>query len=120
MQTYQRIVRRGDIVLDIGANIGAHTLHLAQAVGAAGKVWAIEPTDYAMAKLKANIALNPGLAARIVCCQLMLVDRTEGYEVPPSIRAGRSPARRICTRATVAASCRPRTPARRDAQFLCP
>ena len=83
MRAYQRIVRRGDIVLDIGANIGAHTLHLAQAVGAAGKVWAIEPTDYAMAKLKANIALNPGLAARIVCCQLMLVDRTEGYEVPP-------------------------------------
>jgi FkbM family methyltransferase len=83
VRAYQRILRPGDIVLDIGANIGAHTLHLAQAVGAEGKVWAIEPTDYAIGKLKSNIALNPGLAERIVCCQLMLVDQIHGYQVPP-------------------------------------
>jgi FkbM family methyltransferase len=83
VRAYQRILRPGDIVLDIGANIGAHTLHLAQAVGAEGKVWAIEPTDYAMGKLKTNVALNPKLAPRIVCCQLMLVDRADGYLVPP-------------------------------------
>ncbi len=70
VRAYQRILRPGAIVLDIGANIGAHTLHLARAVGTEGKVWAIEPTDYAMGKLKTNIALNPELAPRIVGCQL--------------------------------------------------
>jgi FkbM family methyltransferase len=83
VRAYRRIVRPGDIVLDIGANIGAHTLHLAHAVGAEGEVWAIEPTDYAIDKLRTNIALNPELAARVVCCQLMLVDRADGYRVPP-------------------------------------
>src|ERR1700732_2573671 len=53
VRAYERIVRPGDTVLDIGANIGAHVLHLARAVGAEGKVWAIEPTDYAINKLKA-------------------------------------------------------------------
>jgi FkbM family methyltransferase len=69
-------------VLDIGANIGAHTLHLARAVGADGRVWAIEPTEYALGKLRANIALNPELSDRIACCQVMLVDKG-GIEVPP-------------------------------------
>jgi FkbM family methyltransferase len=83
VRAYERIVRPGDVVLDIGANIGAHALHLARAVGAGGKVWAIEPTDYAIGKLRANIALNPNLGSRIICCQLMLVERAEGYAVPP-------------------------------------
>ena len=83
MRAYKRIVRPGDIVLDIGANIGAHVLHLARAVGAKGKVWAIGPTDYAIGKLRANIALNPALATRIACCQLMLVEQADRYQVRP-------------------------------------
>jgi FkbM family methyltransferase len=82
VRAYERIIAPGSIVLDIGANIGAHTLHLARAVGPEGKVWAIEPTEYALGKLEANIALNPSLADRIACCQVMLVDR-DGIEVPP-------------------------------------
>jgi FkbM family methyltransferase len=83
MRAYERIVRPGDIVLDIGANIGAHVLHLARAVGAEGKVWAFEPTEYAIGKLKANVALNPDLADQIACCQVMLVDEPNGYQIPP-------------------------------------
>jgi FkbM family methyltransferase len=82
VRAYERLVAPGNTVLDIGANIGAHTLPLARAVGPAGKVWAIEPTEYALGKLQANIALNPGLADRIACCQVMLVDK-DGVEVPP-------------------------------------
>src|SRR5437762_9223400 len=40
-----RLVRPGFNVLDIGANIGAHTLYLGRLVGASGKVVACEPTD---------------------------------------------------------------------------
>lgn len=74
VRCYQQIIRPGDVVLDIGANIGAHTPHLAKSVGAAGKVFAIEPTDYAYAKLSRNVALNPALAGRIHCRQLLLGD----------------------------------------------
>ena len=36
VRCYQRLIRPGDVVLDIGANIGAHTLPLARAVGPSG------------------------------------------------------------------------------------
>ncbi len=74
VRAYSRLIGEGMVVLDIGANIGAHTLPLARRVGASGRVIAFEPTDWAMAKLKRNISLNPDLATRIVCRQTMLVD----------------------------------------------
>lgn len=83
VRCYRRIVKAGDVVLDIGANIGAHAVLLAQAVGAKGKVYAFEPTEYAFTKLSKNRALNPGLANRIVCLQCMLVDKdVEGKPTP--------------------------------------
>jgi FkbM family methyltransferase len=58
-------VRPGSIVVDIGANVGAHTLPLARAVGPAGRVIAVEPTDAAFERLRTNCALNPDLEDRI-------------------------------------------------------
>jgi len=65
VRTYAEFVKRGDVVVDIGANIGAHTLPLARLAGQTGKVIAVEPTSWAVAKLKKNISLNPDLAPRI-------------------------------------------------------
>lgn len=73
VRAYRDIVQSGDIVLDIGANVGAHTLPLAALVGKAGRVIAFEPTAFAARKLAANLALNPELAARIAVQQVMLV-----------------------------------------------
>ncbi|HXJ04464.1 MAG TPA: FkbM family methyltransferase [Candidatus Acidoferrum sp.] len=70
--TLERLVKPGDVVLDIGANIGAHTLGLARSVGSAGKVFAFEPTDFAFDKLKRNLALNPELQARTYPRQILL------------------------------------------------
>jgi FkbM family methyltransferase len=72
VNTLKRVVREGDTVLDIGANIGAHTLFLAQSVGKSGHVFAFEPSDYAFQKLKANLAVNPRLKARVTAEQIML------------------------------------------------
>lgn len=52
------IVRSGMTALDIGANIGAHTLAMAKKVGPEGKVIAFEPMAWAQKKLRTNIELN--------------------------------------------------------------
>ncbi|HVT73233.1 MAG TPA: FkbM family methyltransferase [Lacunisphaera sp.] len=73
LRAYEPLVAPGAVVFDIGANIGAHTLHFARLVGPAGRVVAFEPTDFACAKLRANLALNPALAGRVDVRQLFLV-----------------------------------------------
>jgi len=73
LKLYTNIVKPGDTVLDIGANIGAHTLPLAQLVGDQGRVIAFEPTRYAIGKMSANIELNKELTERISVNQIMLV-----------------------------------------------
>lgn len=73
VRAYARLLREGYVALDIGANIGAHTLHMARCVGEHGRVIAIEPTDFAYGKLCRNLALNPELAARVTAFQTMLV-----------------------------------------------
>lgn len=54
----KRLVKKNDYVLDIGANIGAHTLFIAKYVGNNGKVIAFEPMPFAREKLYKNITLN--------------------------------------------------------------
>jgi FkbM family methyltransferase len=75
--TYRRLIPPAAVVLDIGANVGAHTLHMARAVGATGRVYAFEPTVYAFHKLKRNLALNPDIASRVTAEQIMLTDRPD-------------------------------------------
>jgi FkbM family methyltransferase len=55
---FQLLLQPGDVVLEVGANIGAHTLSLARAVGPAGLVHAIEPQRSLFQMLCANLALN--------------------------------------------------------------
>lgn len=84
LQQYRTIVRPGDTVLDIGANIGAHTLTFAQLVGPTGQVIAFEPTRFAFQKLQRNVMLNPDLAPRIRALQVALLE-SEGAKVPEQI-----------------------------------
>lgn len=51
-------VRKGDVVYDIGANIGYVTLSLANSVGPSGKVIAFEPVPKNVNCLRENIKLN--------------------------------------------------------------
>ena|SRR2546425_1011120 len=51
-------IKKGDIVLDIGANIGYYTLIFAKLVGKEGKVYAFEPDPNTFALLKKNIEMN--------------------------------------------------------------
>ena len=77
VRRYRRLVSPGDVVVDIGANVGAHTLPLARAAGESGRVLAFEPTGWAFAKLRANLALNPTLAERVTAVHALLVSPDE-------------------------------------------
>jgi len=54
----RKLVRPGDTVLDIGANVGLHTVFLAGLVGGEGRVIAFEPISEMADKLSANCAFN--------------------------------------------------------------
>ncbi len=84
VRAYRRLLKPGDTVLDIGANIGAHTMHMARCVTPTGKVIAFEPTTYAYNKLRQNIALNPTLASLIKAEQIMLVT-SDTAQVKPQL-----------------------------------
>lgn len=73
LRLYESILEKGDIVLDIGANIGAHTLPFAKLVGKEGRVYSFEPTQYAFEKLKRNVEANPGISSSIELVHAMLV-----------------------------------------------
>ncbi|MEE8409069.1 MAG: FkbM family methyltransferase [Myxococcota bacterium] len=85
-RAYRRLVNPGDTVLDIGANIGAHTLPLAHRVGPRGRVVAFEPTEFAFRKLMRNLELNQELAHRVSPVHALLV-RDEAATPPSRIHS---------------------------------
>lgn len=80
----RKLVKPSALVLDIGANIGAHSLLLAQLVGPYGRVLCFEPTDFAFAKLSRNLELNPDLASRVTPFHCFLAEKDDA-EVPETI-----------------------------------
>lgn len=82
VETCIELLRKGDQIVDIGANIGAYTLPLARHVGPKGRVLAVEPTNFAFSKLVKNITHNSDLIESISPVQALLTDNIE----PPSVQ----------------------------------
>jgi FkbM family methyltransferase len=55
---FEQVVKAGDFVVEVGANLGAHTVPLARLVGPAGRVFAFEPQRVLFQTLCGNLALN--------------------------------------------------------------
>jgi FkbM family methyltransferase len=75
LTTVKALVRPDGIFIDVGANIGALTLPVA-AYLEHGHVYAVEPTDFALAKLRQNLALNPAIAGRVTTIQSFVASET--------------------------------------------
>lgn len=76
----QELVRPGDTVVDVGANIGTHAIALATFVGPGGTVHAFEPQRHIYNLLCGNIALN---AKDRVYCYRQAVGAASGFiDVP--------------------------------------
>jgi len=57
-QIIKKEVKEGDVVLDIGANIGYYTVILSKLVGEKGKIIAFEPDPENFVLLKKNVKIN--------------------------------------------------------------
>jgi FkbM family methyltransferase len=81
-EVFRQIVRRGSTVVEVGSNIGSHTVPLAQWAGPEGKVIAFEPQRIVFQTLCANVALNSLLN---VHCLQQAVGSEPGSIVVPHI-----------------------------------
>ncbi|RZK26360.1 MAG: FkbM family methyltransferase [Flavobacterium sp.] len=57
-QYFKKYINKGNTIIDVGANIGFHTLYFAELTGMSGKVIAIEPIPVNIRSLRNNVALN--------------------------------------------------------------
>jgi FkbM family methyltransferase len=80
VRLFQKLVKPGDVVLDIGANIGGHTIPLDRLAGASGQVLAFEPQRTAFCSLCANVALND--LAQVRCHRVAVGDAAGSIQVP--------------------------------------
>ena len=55
---WRQLATKGGVAIDVGANIGAHTLTMARCVGAGGRVLAFEPNPLVRQVMIRNLALN--------------------------------------------------------------
>ena len=60
-----RYLKKGDIVLDIGGNIGQTALMMAKKVGNTGHIYSFEPYPSTFQQMKKNLSLNPGISKKI-------------------------------------------------------
>ena len=58
---FKKLVPEGAMCIDIGANVGEHTVSMALAVGKSGLVVSFDPNPIVFAILNANATLNPTL-----------------------------------------------------------
>jgi FkbM family methyltransferase len=58
MELFQQLLAEGSYVIEVGANIGSHTLGMSKLVGPTGKIYAYEPQRIVFQTLCANMAIN--------------------------------------------------------------
>jgi FkbM family methyltransferase len=69
---FNAFLRRGDVFLDLGANVGLFTLFAARAVRSSGHVHSFEPSSRAYGRLVENVVLNR--LKNVSCLRVALSD----------------------------------------------
>lgn len=85
LKLLRQIISPGDVVLDVGANIGTHTLAFSQMVGESGRVMAFEPQLLLFKLLTKNININRLMQANAF---RMAIGKTKGFANIPILNPG--------------------------------
>ncbi|MDZ4664885.1 MAG: FkbM family methyltransferase [Bacteroidota bacterium] len=56
-----KYLKEGDVVIDVGGNIGQTALMMAERIGGSGKVYSFEPFTKTYKRFKENLSLNPSI-----------------------------------------------------------
>lgn len=75
VEIIQRLVKPGDVCMDVGANMGSLSLALAKQTGPTGKVYAFEPGPTLAARFRKNVSLNPKFKKVIFLSEIGLSDK---------------------------------------------
>ena len=81
IEVFRQFIRPGAMVVEVGANIGTHTVFLAQHVTSSGFVVAFEPQRIVFQTLCANLALNN--LTNVFCYQQAAGAKPGSLVVPP-------------------------------------
>lgn len=79
---FRTILTPGGVAVDVGANIGWHSLLLAKLVGAQGRVIAVEANPTVRQKLQYNVDLNRFTQVDVLDCALSDRDGTVSFHGP--------------------------------------
>jgi FkbM family methyltransferase len=81
VELFAKVLRPGDVAIDVGANIGSHTVAMARLVNSRGTVIAFEPQRVVFQILCANVANNS--LANVFCYQNAVGEQPGMMVVPP-------------------------------------
>jgi len=83
-----QFVKAADHVIDVGANVGVYTIHLAGLVGKTGSVYSFEPMPLTFDILKYNVKKLRLSNVHIFNVALSDTERTAMMEIPPASSGG--------------------------------
>ncbi len=58
LKAFEKLIQQDDVVFDIGANLGHHSVYFSRLVGEEGKVYCFEPQNIIYKTLVANLLIN--------------------------------------------------------------
>lgn len=79
---FQTFLTSGAVAVDVGANVGAHTLTLAELVGKDGRIFAFEPNPAIRRRLERNLELNHFTQVTVHDCALGDTEGSMSLRVP--------------------------------------
>ncbi len=79
---FRDVLSSGAVAVDVGANVGWHTLLMARLVGECGRVLAVEPNPSVRARLIEHLALNRVAQVEVVPCVLGDREGTVAFRAP--------------------------------------
>jgi len=79
---FRTVLRPGAVAIDVGANVGWHTLLMAKLVGDGGRVLAVEANPSVRIRLRENLSINGFRHVDVAACALAEAERTLVFHAP--------------------------------------